>query len=119
MNRHMPRQRPSIDELLEAESPGYTTRDGDAVPVSKEELTDLRSFVNELEARRLRVPIYVSTDTAAQSGTWRVDGKLESDVVSRILGRKKHLEDTLRFYPPHLRELRKRFPSCFTILYMP
>ncbi len=119
MNSHMPRQRLSIEELLEEESPGYTTRDGSEVPISKEELSRLRAFVEDNEARRLRVPIYVSTDTASQSGAWRVDGRLESEVVARILGRKKHLEDSLRFYHPHLRELRKRFPSCFTVLYMP
>ena len=118
LNQHIPRKRRSLAELLSEDSPCYITRDGYEAPVSKEELTSLREYCDDLEAERLMIPIYVSTEVTGV-GAWKVEGKLESAVVARILGREQRSENVLYFYHPHYQYLRRHFPSCFTILYTP
>jgi len=108
-----------LTELLDSENPHYITKDGREVPIPRSELESMLDFCHDNERLRLRLPIYVSTDASSSGPTWKVEGLLEAAVTSRILGRGRLRDDLLLFYHPHLRELRKKFPSCFNILYTP
>lgn len=119
LNQHMPRKRISLTELLDSANPHYVSRDGREVPFPRSELKALTEYCDEVELQRLRLPIYVSTDSTSSGPVWKVEGRLEAAVTSRILGRSRLRDDLLLFYHPHLRDLRRKFPSCFNILYTP
>ncbi len=108
----------NLVDLLNSDDPHYISRDGRQVPFPRTELEALADYCDEFELQRLRVPIYVSTDPSG-AGSWKIEGRLEVAVASRILDREPLREDLLKFYHPHLRDLRRRFPSCFNILYTP
>ncbi len=119
LNQHMPRKRVLLTDLIDSERPHYIAKDGRDVAIPRSELEALLEYCDDIERIRLRLPIYVSTDSTSSGPVWKVDGLLEAAVTSRILGKERSRDDLLLFYHPHLRELRRKFPSCFNILYTP
>ncbi len=119
LNQHMPRKRALLTELLDSKNPHYITKDGKEVAFPRSELEAMLEHCDDIERLRLRLPIYVSTDSRSSGPVWKVEGLLEAAVTSRIIGKDRIRDDLLLFYHPHLRVLRQKFPSCFNILYTP
>ena len=119
MNRHVPAQRTSLEQLLEQEEPGYKGKDGNEYSLKKEELEKIASLLEERERRKLRLPIYISTDTTYPGGAWKIRGRIEVKVVSNLLQREPEKDDEMRLFFPHVNDLRKILPSATTVLYMP
>jgi uncharacterized protein (UPF0216 family) len=59
------------------------------------------------------------SDTGYETGAWKVEGKLEVKVMSRILGIEPDTEERMRFYYPHLNDLRRRLPTSTTVMFLP
>ena len=114
-NSGMPVSRRTIVEHLDSGDFTYKTRKGDEFSMDRGEVEALAELCTELEKLRLRLPIIISTD----KGSWKVEGSVETSVMSRILGKKPHREDFLRFYHPHFAELRKKYPTTVTIAFIP
>jgi uncharacterized protein (UPF0216 family) len=53
------------------------------------------------------------------AGAWKVDGTVESEVVSRILGKVKFRADTVRLHNPDMRELRRLLPNATFMVFTP
>jgi len=76
-------------------------------------------MLGENEIKRLRIPMYISTDTSYPGGAWKVEGVIEVKVISGIIERKPDRPDMLRLFHPHIREVRRKLPDSTTVLYLP
>jgi len=119
MNRHIPSTRKRLSELSKEKDPTYIGKNGTTYNVSHKELELLSSHLDEFEQTGLRIPIIIMTDTSYPGGAWKVMGKLEVKVVSRLIGREPESSDMVRLFYPHLHELLRMLPTTTTILYMP
>jgi len=119
MNRHIPVSKRTLLEYLESEDDSYETKDGQRCSVDRKDLEMLASKCTEIEKMRLRVPIFVSTDTSSETGAWKVEGRTEVAVVSKLLNKRAYKDDFLRLYHPDLKDLRKMLPSLVVVLFLP
>lgn len=118
-NNHIPVSRKTLLEHIDANIMEYRTKDGLACSIDPDELHYLEENCTEVEKMRLRIPIFVGTDTSSSSGAWKVEGKTEVAVISRILDKKIHTDDFLRLYHPDYIELKKRLSSLIFVLFTP
>ena len=118
MNRHLPSSRRTLLEHTESGDYTYKTKDGHVCSFEKEEIDLLNRTCSELEKIRLRLPIFVSTDPVSENA-WKVDGTVETAVVSRVLERTPFRDDMMRFYHPDLKRLRDVLPNAISVLYLP
>ena len=118
MNRHLPSSRKTLLEHIESGDLTYKTKDGYVCSFDKKEIDLLNRTCSEMEKMRLRLPIFVSTDPAVDNA-WKVDGTVETAVVSKILGRTPFREDMMRFYHPDLKRLRDILPNAVAVLFLP
>ena len=120
MNRHVPSKRRSLDAMLRSNEAEYSGKDGNHYHIKRGELKLLASIIEESERRRLKVPIIIMTDTSyGREGAWKVMGRTEVKVVSRIIGRGSEYPEEIRLFHPHLVQLRRALPTATTILYSP
>ncbi len=119
MNRHLPTQRKALVDLLLEKEPYYEGKDGHRYKLDHAELLYLDSLLDFFDKGKLRLPILIQTDTQSDTGAWKVMGKVEAKVIAKVLERDLDTEDMVRFYHPHLHELRKKLPTTTTIMYMP
>jgi uncharacterized protein (UPF0216 family) len=119
LNKHVPSIRKRLSELLVQKDPTYVGKDGTTYHVSPEELEILASCLDEFERSSLKIPILIMTDTSYPGGAWKVMGKLETKVISRMIGKEPESHEEIRLFHPHMHELRKMLPTATTVLYMP
>lgn len=119
MNSHIPTSRKTILEYLGSEDKTYSTKDGQKCSLDPKELEILAEKCTEIEKMRLRLPIFVSTDSSSSSGAWKVEGRTEVAVVARILNKKVHTDDFLRLYHPDYVDLKRMLPSLIFTVFMP
>ena len=119
MNRHIPVARKTLLEHLESGEDAYLTKDGQRCSMDRKEMELLAGKCTEIEKMRLRIPIFVSTDTSYEAGAWKVEGRTEVAVVSKLLNKRAYKEDYLRLYYPDLKDLRKMLPSVISIVFVP
>lgn len=118
MNRHLPTKKRALADLLLEKDPYYEGKDGNRYKLDKAELQYLDSLLDMFDKGKLRLPILIMTDTEGE-GAWKVTGRLEAKVVAKVLDRELDTDDMVRFYHPHLHELRKKLPTTTTVMYMP
>jgi uncharacterized protein (UPF0216 family) len=119
MNRHMPVSRRTLLEYLESGEDTFDTKDGQKCSIDRKDIESLAEKCTELEKMRLRIPIFVSTDSSSESGAWKVEGKTEAAVVARLLNKRLYKDDFLRLYHPDLKDLRKMIPTLVVTLFLP
>jgi len=119
MNRHMPVSRKTLLEYLESGGDTYDTKDGQKCSIDRKDLEFLAEKCTEIEKMRLRIPIFVSTDTSSETGAWKVEGRTEAAVVAKLLNKRLYKDDFLRLYHPDLKDLRKIVPSLVVTLFLP
>jgi uncharacterized protein (UPF0216 family) len=78
-----------------------------------------RNVVDTKIATKLKLPIIIMTDTAYDGGAWKIMGKVEVKVVSRIVEREPEYEDSLRLFHPHMAKLRTVLPTATTTMFSP
>lgn len=108
--------------LLEMEETGdytYKTRDGSVIEISEDQFQRIWDVCDDSERLRLRLPIYVSTDTSAEYGAWKVEGRTEVSVISKLLGKRPIREDFLRLYHPDFKDMKKLIPDAYMVVFMP
>lgn len=119
MNQHLPAKRRILSELLLEKDPHYLSKDGHRYRLDPKELEYIASLLDLFEKSRLRLPILIMTDTTYDSGGWKVVGKVEAKLISKVLDREMDNEEEIRFFFPHLNELRKKLPTSTTVMYTP
>ena len=119
MNSSAPAAKVSLLDLADSDDPSFRTRSGTTVDIDREEIELLMSVCTEMEKIRLKLPITMVTDTSGEMSTWRIDGKTEAAVISRILGKPLMKEDSVRIYYPDYQILREKLPSSIVTMYLP
>lgn len=114
-NSNVPVSRRTIIEHLDKEDFTYKTRSGSLFSMDRAEVESLAELCTETDKLRLRLPIIISTDQRS----WKVEGKVETSVISKILKKKSYRDDYMRFYNPHFAELRKKYPTTVVIAFIP
>ncbi|HIH61703.1 MAG TPA: DUF61 family protein [Methanobacteriales archaeon] len=119
LNRHVPRKRKTLKELLGEEKPHVIGADGSRHRFKTDELKFIASLLSENEQERLRLPIYIEID-ATISGA-RIKGKLEAKIVSYIIGREideYDIPDEIHIYNPEIRILRRELPTTTQYIFL-
>jgi len=111
MNQHVPVKRRSLDALLKEKEPVYQGKDGSIYKLDPKELSLLAGLLDEDDRTKLKIPILIMTDTSYGEGYWKVIGKIEVKVLSRLIGREPEREDEMRVFYPYLKEIRDKLPT--------
>ena len=119
MNSSAPAGKVSLLDLADSDNPSFRTRSGTVIDIDRAEIDLLMGACTEMEKIRLKLPITMVTDTSGEMSTWRIDGKTEAAVISRILGKPLIKEDSVRIYYPDYQILREKLPSSIVTMYLP
>jgi uncharacterized protein (UPF0216 family) len=119
MNAHIPAKRPSLASLLESSDPSYSGRDERVFHVDKRELDLLAKQLDTWDHSKLKIPILLMADTNYEDGRWKVIGRTEVKVVSKLIEREPEKEDEMLIFYPQLHHLRKTLPTTTNVMYMP
>ncbi|MGB9201032.1 DUF61 family protein, partial [Methanobacterium sp.] len=92
LNRHIPRKRKFLDELLKEDKPHVVGADGIRHRFKKDELKIIKEILDESELHLLKLPIYIEMDSNA-SGS-RISGRLENKIICKILDIKECNNET-------------------------
>lgn len=111
MNQHVPVKRRSLEALLNDDDPKYQGKDGAVYSLARKELELLAELVDDEDRSRLKLPILIMTDTSYGDGYWKVMGKIEVKVISRLINRQPEREDEMRIFYPYLKDIRDRLPT--------
>ena len=115
LNKHLPRQRKFLDELLHEEKPHVLGADGTRHRFKKDELKKLSKILGENEHHLLKLPIYIEIDSNA-SGS-RISGKLETKVICSVL----EIEECsyeIYLYRKDIKMLRKELPTTTQYIFL-
>ena len=119
LNSSTPAAKVPLLDLADAAEPSFRTRGGSTVDIERSEIDLLMETCTEMEKIRLRLPITMVTDTSGEMSAWRVDGKVEANVIARILGKPMLREDSLRIFYPDYQILREKLPTSIVVMYLP
>ena len=119
MNSSAPAGKVPLLDLADSDNPSFRTRTGTVIDIDRAEIDLLMDACTEMEKIRLKLPITMVTDTSGEMSTWRIDGKTEAAVISRILGKPLIKEDSVRIYYPDYQILREKLPSSIVTMYLP
>lgn len=111
MNQHLPGKRLTLTELLAMEKPGTKGKDNTFFIMDKPELQLISESLPRFMWNRLRLPMLIEMSPDFGSGSARIQGEAEIEVVSKILGKPRTYEKQLIIYMPEVRELRKKLPT--------
>jgi len=119
INDHAPVARRSLAEYIDSDDLTYRTRNGHVCEMTRDEIDVLSKACAEREKMTLRLPIMVMTDTSFTESVWKVEGRAEVSVVSKLLSKRPLRDDLIHLYHPHLRELQKILPNSVTVVFVP
>ena len=119
LNRNLATERITIEEMVTDGKYSYRTRDGSVVEVAEEQAAVLWDACQAVNAYSIRVPVYIYSDTSGEQSCWRVDGRMESDAIARLLGKRKLSDDSLRLHHYDYRELRRIIPDLIMVVFTP
>ena len=111
MNQHLPSKRLRLTELLEMEKPGIRGKDNTFFIMDKPELELISQSLPRFMWSRLRLPLLIEMSPDFGSGAARVQGEVEVEAVSKILGKDRPQGKQIIIYMPEVRELRRKLPT--------
>ena len=111
MNQHLPSKRKTLTELLEEEKPGIRGKDNTFYIMDRKELELISQNVPRYYWNRIRLPLLIEMSPDLGSGSARVQGEVESELVSKLLGLKNRTGKFIVIYLPDVRELRHKLPT--------
>ncbi len=116
LNRHLPRRRKNLAELLEEEKPHVLGADGTRHRFKKDELKKIAAMVNEKEYKNLKLPLYIEIDSTSSGGA-RINGRLETQIVCKILNIDP-CKSEIFIYRPDIKELRSEYPTATQYIFL-
>lgn len=112
LNQHLPGKRLPLTELLSMEKPGIKGKDNTFFIMDKAELELISQSLPRFLWNRLRLPLLIEMSPDFGSGAARIQGEVESEVVSKLLGKHHRPEDrSITIYMHEVRELRRKLPT--------
>jgi len=114
LNRHLPRRRKTLAELIKEEKPHVMGADGTRHRFRSSELKNIASLINENDYKRLKLPIYIEIDS---NGNARITGNLETQIICKILDLEP-CKSELFIYRPDIKELRREYPTATQYIFL-
>ncbi len=115
LNRHLPRRRKTLKELLGEERPHVLGNDGTRHRFKKKELDKIASFISPDKWGQLKLPLYIEI-SSEMSGS-RIKGKLECRVVCRIL-EKEDCGEEIYIYRVDVKVVRRELPTTSQYIFL-
>lgn len=115
LNRHLPRRRKNLKELLEEDKPHVVGTDGTRHRFKRDELKKIASMIPEEVWERLKLPVYIEID-ADRSGSL-ISGKIECDLICHILD-KEDCGDEIYIYRPDIKIVRQKLPTTSQYIFL-
>ena len=119
LNRNLASSKPSLMDMEQSGDYTYALRDGTVIDIGREQFEILWNICDDSQRIRLRIPIYVSTDTSGEASAWKVEGKAEAAAVAKLLKKPMFRDDRVRLYNPDLRDLKKLIPDAYMVVFTP
>lgn len=112
LNKHLPKGRETLENLLKKDKPRVENRDGSKHRFKKKELEYLSELLPEEKHSRLRLPIIIRISPELGRGASKITGKIEKEIMKKMLDKdEEETEDELILYRPETRTIRKKLPT--------
>ena len=111
LNQHLPGKRLPLTELLAMEKPGVKGKDNTFFIMDKVELDLISQSLPRFLWNRLRLPLLIEMSPDFGSGAARIQGEVETEMVSKLLGKARPEGKSMIVYLPDVRELRRKLPT--------
>lgn len=115
LNRHLPRKRKTLAELLEEEKPHVMGADGSRHRFRSRELKEIASLISENDYKKLKLPIYIEMDSSANGA--RIAGRLEAQIICKILNLEP-CKIEIFIYRLDIRKLRREYPTATQYIFL-
>lgn len=115
LNRHLPRRRKTLDELLDEEKPHVMGADGTRHRFRSIELEKLATLIDKNDYKNLKLPFYIEIESTTSGA--RIAGRLETQIVCKIL-KIDPCKSELFIYRPEIRALRSEFPTATQYIFL-
>ncbi|AIS31661.1 MULTISPECIES: DUF61 family protein [Methanobacterium] len=115
LNRHLPRRRKTLKELLGEERPHVLGNDGTRHRFKKKELDKISSFISPDKWGQLKLPLYI--EISSEMNGSRIKGKLECRVVCRIL-EKEDCGEEIYIYRADVKVVRRELPTTSQYIFL-
>lgn len=115
LNRHIPRRRKNLAELLEEEKPHVVGADGTRHRFKNAELKKIATLIDKSEYKNLKLPIYIEIESTTSGA--RIAGRLETQIICKIL-KIDPCKRELFIYRPEIRVLRSEFPTATQYIFL-
>lgn len=119
LNSNMPVQRRSLIDYIENGGDTFATKSGGTCSFERSGIDFLESICTEQEKLTLRLPIFITTDPSSETGGWKIEGRTEVAVISRILNRRVHSDDHMSIYYVDIMTLKKQMPGLVFTIFSP
>lgn len=113
LNRHIPRKRKTLADLLEEDRPHVLGADGGRHRFKSSELKKIAGLIQPSEYKNLKLPIYIEIDTTGA----RIAGRLETEIVCKIL-ELDPCKIEVFIYKPEIMALRGEFPTVTQYMFL-
>ena len=115
LNRHLPRQRKFLDDLLLEKRPHVVGADGARHRFKKDELKKISEILDVSNHHLLKLPIYIEIDSNS-SGS-RISGRLENKVICKVLDL-ENCNNEVYLYRHDIKMLRKELPTTTQYIFL-
>ena len=119
LNSHLAAGKRSLEDMKTGGDRTFKVRGGGEVEIPQEQIDLIWDTCDDSQRIALRLPIYVSTDTSAENGAWKVEGRVEAPVVAKLLDKKMYREDMVRLYYPDFKQLKSLIPDAIMVVFTP
>jgi Uncharacterized protein conserved in archaea len=116
LNKHLPRRRKTLAELLEEERPHVLGADGTRHRFKNAELERIAGMVHAEDYERLKLPIYIEVESMTSGAV--IKGPLETEIVCKILEIEPNHKNEVFIYRPQLKKLRSEFPTVTQYIFL-
>ncbi len=116
-NKHLPYKRKSLKEVLKEKHPHVITKDGSIHMFKRSELEFLKTLISEDKWDKLKLPILIELNPDYGEGAAIIRGKVEVEVISKILKTKPQKENEIVIYRPQISILRKHLRTTTQIAF--
>ena len=115
LNRHLPRRRKTLAELLREERPHVLGADGTRHRFKNAELKKIASIIDKEDYEKLKLPIYIEIESLTSGA--KIAGDIESSIICKILNIEQCKRE-LFIYRPQIKELRSKFPTTTQYIFL-